>query len=81
MKRLDIPDEYRTPGVAARVVNLIHLPTGLTINLMQHESGEDAEFSELRVGLFSADCVNPTATTLVALADALGLEVIARRRA
>ncbi len=30
--------------------------------------------------MFSASGVNPTATTLVALADALGLEVVARRR-
>jgi len=30
--------------------------------------------------IFSAGGVNPTATTLVALADALGLEVVTRRR-
>ena len=30
--------------------------------------------------MFSASGVNPAATTLVALADALGLEVVARRR-
>jgi len=31
--------------------------------------------------MFSADGVNPTVATFVALADALGLEVVARRRA
>lgn len=51
MKRLDIPDEYRTPGVAAQIANLIHPPTELNINLMQHESGDEVAFSELRVGL------------------------------
>ena len=30
--------------------------------------------------MFSAEGMNPTAATLVALADALGLEVVARRR-
>jgi len=51
MTRLDIPDEYRTPGVAARIANLIHPRTGLNINLMQHEAGDEAVFSELHVGL------------------------------
>jgi catechol 2,3-dioxygenase-like lactoylglutathione lyase family enzyme len=50
MRRMNVPDEYRTHGVAAEVVSFAH-PSGLSINLMQHEFGDDGEFSELRVGL------------------------------
>jgi glyoxylase I family protein len=51
MQRLLEHDEHSTPGVAARVINLIHPPTLLSIGLIVHGSGDDAEFSELRVGL------------------------------
>lgn len=51
MQRLpEYPEEYRTPGVAASASHVLHR-SGLMIGLMQHESGEDAQFSELRVGL------------------------------
>jgi catechol 2,3-dioxygenase-like lactoylglutathione lyase family enzyme len=43
--------EYRTPGVSARVDQVMHRATGLTIGLIQHELGEESEFSEFRVGL------------------------------
>src|SRR5262245_6047366 len=49
--RLEFSEEYRTPGVAAQIVNLFHPRSGLNINVMQHEDGEEADFSELRVGL------------------------------
>jgi glyoxylase I family protein len=51
MRRLGEFPEYRTPGVLARVDQVMHMATGLTIGLIQHESGEDVEFSEFRVGL------------------------------
>src|SRR5262245_33160698 len=46
----DFPD-LATPGVAARVVQVQHPATGMTFGLIQHDSGEDGEFSEFRVGL------------------------------
>ena len=51
MQRLREYPEYATPGVAARVIHVVHPATGLDLGLMQHESGEVSEFSELRVGL------------------------------
>jgi catechol 2,3-dioxygenase-like lactoylglutathione lyase family enzyme len=42
--------QFATPGVAARVVHL-HTPAEIHVALIQHESGEDGEFSEFRVGL------------------------------
>jgi catechol 2,3-dioxygenase-like lactoylglutathione lyase family enzyme len=51
MRRFGEFPEYRTPGVSARVDQVMHLPTRLTIGLIQHESGEDGEFSEFRIGL------------------------------
>ena len=44
-------DEHPTPGVLARVVNLRHRTSGLSIGLIRHKSGTDEAFSELRVGL------------------------------
>ena len=46
----EFPD-LATPDVAARVVQVRHPPTGMTFGLIQHETGDDADFSELRVGL------------------------------
>jgi catechol 2,3-dioxygenase-like lactoylglutathione lyase family enzyme len=46
----DFPD-FATPGVAARVVQVRHPATGMTFGLIQHESGDESEFSEFRVGL------------------------------
>ncbi len=46
----DLP-EHTTPGVAARVVQVMNPAAGLTFGLVQHESGEDGDFSEFRVGL------------------------------
>jgi glyoxylase I family protein len=43
--------DLATPGVAARVVQVRHPATGMTFGLIQHESGDDSAFSELRVGL------------------------------
>jgi catechol 2,3-dioxygenase-like lactoylglutathione lyase family enzyme len=43
--------ELATPGVAARVVTMMNPATGMTFGLVQHDSGEDGEFSEFRVGL------------------------------
>jgi catechol 2,3-dioxygenase-like lactoylglutathione lyase family enzyme len=51
VKRLGDFPEFATPGVAARVEQVMHMPTGLTFGLIQHEHGEDGDFSELRVGL------------------------------
>ena len=38
-------------SVSERVINLIHPAARLALGLIQHESGDDAEFSESRVGL------------------------------
>ena len=46
----DFP-EHATPGVPARVVQVMNPATGLTFGLIQHESGADGDFSEFRVGL------------------------------
>jgi catechol 2,3-dioxygenase-like lactoylglutathione lyase family enzyme len=50
MTVLEFP-EYATPGVSARVVQVINLGAGLSFGLIQDDSGEDGEFSEFRVGL------------------------------
>ena len=50
MKRIAEHEEHTTPGVSARVINLLH-PSGVSIGLITHHGGEDAPFSELRVGL------------------------------
>ncbi len=50
LRLVSYPDEYRTPGVAARITNAIH-PTGLTLGFVQHDAGDGTDFSELRVGL------------------------------
>ena len=46
----DLP-EQATPGVAARVVQVMNPATGMTLGLIQHDEGDDGEFSEFRVGL------------------------------
>lgn len=51
MQLLGTFPDLATPGVAARVVQVRHPATGMTFGLIQHEFGESAEFSELRVGL------------------------------
>jgi glyoxylase I family protein len=51
MKRLREFPEYATKGVAARVVQVMHPATGLNFGLIQHDDGDDGEFSEFRVGL------------------------------
>jgi glyoxylase I family protein len=51
MQRLELPEEYRNDGVPAREVSLMHPTAGLVLSLIQHESGEDGDFSEFRVGL------------------------------
>ena len=43
--------QFATPGVAARVVQLRNPATGIHIGVIQHESGDEGEFSEFRVGL------------------------------
>lgn len=51
-KIADTPsDEHPTPGVVARVVNLLHPSSLLILGLIEHSAGEPAPFSELRVGL------------------------------
>jgi catechol-2,3-dioxygenase len=44
-------DEHPTPGVLARVVNVMHPTAGVVIGLIRHKYGKDDEFSEFRVGL------------------------------
>jgi catechol-2,3-dioxygenase len=51
MQRMDVPEEYRNESKPAREVSLVHPTAGLVLSLIEHESGEDADFSELRVGL------------------------------
>jgi catechol 2,3-dioxygenase-like lactoylglutathione lyase family enzyme len=51
MQRLTLPEEYRNDSVPAREVNMRHPTAGLVLSLIQHESGEDGDFSELRAGL------------------------------
>ena len=43
--------ELATPGVAARVITMMNRATGMTFGMVQHDAGEDREFSEFRVGL------------------------------
>ena len=43
--------QFATPGVAARVVHVRNPATGIHFALVEHESGDDDEFSEFRVGL------------------------------
>src|SRR5580765_2084778 len=43
--------QFATPGVAARVVHVRNPVTGIHFALVEHESGEDGDFSEFRVGL------------------------------
>jgi glyoxylase I family protein len=51
MQRVAEHPVHPTPGVSARVINTLH-PTGrLALGFITHESGDDAEFSEFRVGL------------------------------
>ena len=51
MKHLGDLPEYATPGVPARVNQVMHMPTSLTFGLIQHDDVEDHEFNEFRVGL------------------------------
>ena len=51
MRRIAEHEEHPTPGVAARVINLIHPTAAISLGLITHDSGDDAAFSELRVGL------------------------------
>jgi catechol 2,3-dioxygenase-like lactoylglutathione lyase family enzyme len=51
MQRVVEHSEHTTPGVSARVVNLIHPAASFALGLITHESGDDGEFSEFRVGL------------------------------
>ncbi len=51
MQRMELPEEYTNDSVPAREVNMMHPTAGLVLSLIQHESGEDGDFSELRVGL------------------------------
>ena len=51
MQRLELPEEYRNDSVPAQEVSLMHPTAGLVLSLIQHESGEDGDFSEFRVGL------------------------------
>ena len=51
MKVLGELPELATPGLAAHVVTIMNPATGMTFGLVQHNSGEDGEVSEFRVGL------------------------------
>jgi catechol 2,3-dioxygenase-like lactoylglutathione lyase family enzyme len=51
MQRVTVPAEHRTPGLAARVISVIDPTATFSVGLIEHESGDDADFSELRVGL------------------------------
>ena len=51
MKRLGEFPEWATAGRSARVVHVMNPAAGLDFGLIQHESGEDGQFSEFRVGL------------------------------
>ena len=51
MKSLGTLPDFATPGVAVHVVTMMNPVTGRTLGLVQHDSGEDSEFSEFRVGL------------------------------
>jgi glyoxylase I family protein len=43
--------ELTTPGVSARIVQVMNPDVGLTFGLIQHDSGDGGDFSEFRVGL------------------------------
>jgi catechol 2,3-dioxygenase-like lactoylglutathione lyase family enzyme len=43
--------EWATPGRHARVIHVWNPAAGLDFGLIQHDSGEDGQFSEFRVGL------------------------------
>jgi glyoxylase I family protein len=51
LQRLGTNPEHDAPGVSARLRHVMHMATGLTFGLIQHDPGEDGEFSEFRVGL------------------------------
>jgi glyoxylase I family protein len=51
MQRLATNPVHDTPGVSARLCHVMDRATGLTVGLIQHESGEDGRFSEFRIGL------------------------------
>ena len=51
MKRLGDMPEHATPGVAARVEQVMHMATGMTFGLIQHEATEAGDFSEFHIGL------------------------------
>ena len=51
MKLLGELTELATPGVAARVVTMMNPTAGMTFGLVEHDSGDDGEFSEFRIGL------------------------------
>ena len=51
MPRLKEHPEWATPGVPARIIHVLDPAGGFTFGLMQHERGDDGEFSEFRVGL------------------------------
>ncbi len=51
MRRLGDLPELATPVVAVRVQQVMDPTTGMTFGLVQHEVGEDGQFSEFRVGL------------------------------
>jgi glyoxylase I family protein len=51
MTRVAEFSEHPTAGVSARVVNLLHPSAGVAIGLVTHESCQDEEFSEFRIGL------------------------------
>jgi glyoxylase I family protein len=51
MKRRREFPEYSTPGVAARVVQVMNPAAGLDFGLIQHDAQQDGEYSEFRVGL------------------------------
>src|SRR6476646_11158118 len=51
MKSLGDLPELATPGVAARVITMMNPATGMTFGMVQHDSFDDREFSEFRVGL------------------------------
>jgi catechol 2,3-dioxygenase-like lactoylglutathione lyase family enzyme len=46
----EFPD-LATPGVSARIVQVMNPAVGLAFGLIQHDAVEDGEFSEFRVGL------------------------------
>jgi catechol 2,3-dioxygenase-like lactoylglutathione lyase family enzyme len=51
MQRLGDLPEHATPGVAARVEQVLSPTAGMTFGLIQHEVTEPGAFSEFRVGL------------------------------